>query len=300
MAVYRKKLVDKDGNTIIPAIGDVYGPVYTASLQSASGGIATYTFTPDTPVEANRVYAVKFPDPSVNNAVILLGDGNITASSILLPPVAASDNPSYEIAYTYNINDTEVWLLMYTGNSQWVCMNQKRKVATADLEDNAVGWKYLGHAHTETATNQLDFTLPAQYDNYKIIASSVITSGASNGAWQTLSPLDGSTLINFSGFQEVVNGTNWSCSALSNTDYVSQTTTYPYFSVFHEVISMKSKSAENRHYMTRSVSGGGNTSGKTTRGNMHTTVNTEPTGFRLRMSSNYISAGSIYVWGMNN
>lgn len=134
MAVYRKKLVDKDGNTIIPAIGDVYGPVYTASLQSASGGIATYTFTPDTPVESNRVYAVKFPEPTVNNAVILLGDGNITASSIVLPPVAASDNPSYEIAYTYNINDTEVWLLMYTGSQQWVCLNQKKPVSDSDID----------------------------------------------------------------------------------------------------------------------------------------------------------------------
>lgn len=133
MAVYRKKLVDKDGNTIIPAIGDIYGPVYTASLQSSSGGIATYTFTPDTPVEANRVYAVKFPDPSVNNAVILLGDGNMTASSILLPPVGASDNPSYELAYTYNINDTEVWLLMYTGSQQWVCLNQKKPIPVDDI-----------------------------------------------------------------------------------------------------------------------------------------------------------------------
>lgn len=173
-------------------------------------------------------------------------------------------------------------------------------ITTAKLADDAVGWKYLGCAHVETATNQFDFTLPAQYDNYKIIASAVITGGASNGAWQTLSPLNGSSLLNFSGFQEVVNGTSWSCSALTNTDYVSQTTTYPYFSVFHEVVSMRSKSSESRHYMTRSVSGGGNSNGKTTRGNMHTTTSTEPTGFRLRMGGNYIRAGSIYVWGMNN
>lgn len=32
MAVYRKKLVDKDGNTIIPAVGDIYGTVYTVVL----------------------------------------------------------------------------------------------------------------------------------------------------------------------------------------------------------------------------------------------------------------------------
>lgn len=165
---------------------------------------------------------------------------------------------------------------------------------------DAVGWRYLGCVHTETATNQLDFTLPAQYDNYKIIASSVITTNATNGAWQTLSPLNGSTLLNFSGFLEKVEGTNWSCEALTSKDYVSQNTTYPYFSVFHEVLSMRSMSAETRHYMTTSVSGGGSTNGRTTRGNFHGVVSTEPTGFRLRMASNYIRSGSIYVWGMNN
>ena len=165
---------------------------------------------------------------------------------------------------------------------------------------DAVGWRYLGCVHTETATNQLDFTLPAQYDNYKIIASSVISTNATNGAWQTLSPLNGSTLLNFSGFLEKVEGTNWSCEALTSKDYVSQNTTYPYFSVFHEVLSMRSMSSETRHYMATSVSGGGSTNGRTTRGNFHGVVSTEPTGFRLRMASNYIRSGSIYVWGMNN
>lgn len=166
--------------------------------------------------------------------------------------------------------------------------------------NSAMGWKCLGCVHTETATNQLDFTLPAQYDNYKIIASSVISTNATNGAWQTLSPLNGSALLNFSGFLEKVEGTNWSCEALTSKDYVSQNTTYPYFSVFHEVLSMRSMSSETRHYMTTSVSGGGSTNGRTTRGNFHGVVSTEPTGFRLRMASNYIRSGSIYVWGMNN
>jgi len=136
MAVYRKKLVDKDGNTIIPAIGDIYGPVYTASLQSASGGIANYTFTPDTPVENSRVYAVKFPAPTVNNATVILGDG-VSSGSILVPPVAATGTPNYELLDTTMINDTEPLLLMYNG-VQWVCLNQKNKVATADLDNGAV------------------------------------------------------------------------------------------------------------------------------------------------------------------
>ena len=137
MAVYRKKLVDKDGNTIIPAVGDIYGTVYTANLSSATaGGRADYEFTPDTPIENNKVYAVKFPAPTVNNATVILGDG-VESGSILVPPVAATDSPNYELLTTDMINDTEPLLLMYSG-VQWMCLNQKKKVATADLEDKAV------------------------------------------------------------------------------------------------------------------------------------------------------------------
>ena len=145
MAVYRKKLVDKDGNTIIPAVGDIYGTVYEATLSSATaGGRADYEFTPDTPLENNKVYAVKFPAPTVNNATIILGDG-VSSGSILVPPVAATDAPNYELLNTDMINDTEPLLLMYNG-VQWVCLNQKKKVATADLENGAV------------TTNKIDWT----------------------------------------------------------------------------------------------------------------------------------------------
>ena len=137
MAVYRKKLVDKDGNTIIPAVGDIYGTVYNATLSSATaGGRADYDFTPDTPIENNKVYAVKFPAPTVNNATVILGDG-VESGSILVPPVAATDSPNYELLTTDMINDTEPLLLMYSG-VQWMCLNQKKKVATADLEDKSV------------------------------------------------------------------------------------------------------------------------------------------------------------------
>lgn len=131
MAVYRKKLVDKDGNTIIPAVGDIYGPVYIASFQGASGGIANYTFTPDTPVEASRVYAVKFPAPSVNNATIILGDGT-TSASVLVPPVVATNSPNYMLLDTTMINDTEPLLLMYNG-VQWICLNQKKSIRSGDI-----------------------------------------------------------------------------------------------------------------------------------------------------------------------
>ena len=181
MAVYRKKLVDKDGNTIIPAIGDIYGPVYTASMASASGGIATYTFTPDTPLESGRVYAVKFPAPTVNNATIILGDGT-TSASVLVPPVVATDSPNYELLDTTMINETEPLLLMYNG-VQWVCLNQKKSIKSGDIDwtNPSVTWTSGTYASGYKASTNTSYPQGIQaciYNGFLIVRFGVSkTSG---------------------------------------------------------------------------------------------------------------------------
>lgn len=297
MAVYRKKLVDKDGNTIIPAIGDIYGPVYTASMSSASGGVATYTFTPDTPVEANRVYAVKFPTPTVNNAVILLGDGNMTASSILLPPVSASDSPSYELAYTYNINDTEVWLLMYNGSNQWVCLNQKRKVATADLEDDAVGWKYLGQVKLASAGASLTFNLPAQYDNYKIVAGCEMATG-SNANCQ-LQLLRSESVIPSAWCVLDVNGSSIVAGTrTAGNDQFSMTTCNQYDTINMEMTSFKTASTQWRKYQGYQMRVGSAAVMRQYNGRFNSS--TEPNQVRIWTSATFGAGAVIKVWASNN
>ena len=283
---------------------------------AGSGGTLTWSTTSVTLAVGETItvnYTTTFTDVQSANFAPLIasvatftegtGKINLTGTAAGTVTIAANTTVAYE---THTTNALTITVTAPTDDQNF--LNER---GLAHFWDNissaisgkiydAVGWRYLGCVHTETATNQLDFTLPAQYDNYKIIASSVISTNATNGAWQTLSPLNGSALLNFSGFLEKVEGTNWSCEALTSKDYVSQNTTYPYFSVFHEVLSMRSMSSETRHYMTTSVSGGGSTNGRTTRGNFHGVASTEPTGFRLRMASNYIRSGSIYVWGMNN
>lgn len=176
MAVYRKKLVDKDGNTIIPAVGDIYGTVYTATLSNATaGGRADYEFTPDTPLENNKVYAVKFPAPTVDNATIILGDG-VSSGSILVPPVAATDAPNYELLNTDMINDTEPLLLMYNG-VQWVCLNQKKKVATADLENGAVKSDKIDWATLYKSATPLSALLPVNANTETDVQSFNLPAG---------------------------------------------------------------------------------------------------------------------------
>lgn len=297
--VYRKKLVDKDGNTIVPIMGNI-GPVYTASLSSASGGIATYTFTPDTPVEANRVYAVKFPTPTVNNAVILLGDGSITASSILLPPVAASDSPSYELAYTYNINDTEVWLLMYNGSNQWVCLNQKRKVATADLEDDAVGWKYLGQAKLTAVSNLVQFFFPKRYNFYKIIFAGEMASGSNT--WVDLRLLTGTSgnVGNLTGDHQTweVVGTTWGCLAATNVIYQLNTgDCYQYDTINLEFSSFKTASTQWRKFQGNIYKVGGGFVVRSSNGRLNSS--TEPTGLEVITGGTFGTGATMKVWGSN-
>lgn len=139
MATYRKRLTDEDGNTIIPAVGDVYGQVYTASISSSDSTTVTYEFTPECGLMTNSVYAVSFPAPTANlTKTLLLTDGNITAASVLLPPPFATYQPTFALAKPSNINGTEPWLLMYNG-TQWVCLNNKYAEEYSTMETKTSG-----------------------------------------------------------------------------------------------------------------------------------------------------------------
>lgn len=294
MAVYRKKLVDKDGNTIIPAIGDIYGPVYTASLQSVSGGVATYTFTPDTPVEASRVYAVKFPAPATNNTIIL-GDG-VTSGSVLVPPVAATDTPNYELLDTTMINDTEPLLLMYNG-VQWVCLNQKRKVATADLEDGAVGWKYLGQVKLASAGASLTFNLPAQYDNYKIIAAGEMATG-SNASCQLQLLRSESVIPSAWGVLDVNGSSIAAGSRTADNNQFSMTTCNQYDTINMEMTSFKTVSSQWRKYQGYQMRAGSAIVMRQYNGRFNN--NTEPNQVRIWTSATFGAGTVIKVWASNN
>lgn len=290
---YRKKLVDKDGNTIIPIMGSI-GPVYTASLSSASGGIARYEFTPDTPVENSRVYAVKFPAPTMNNATIILGDG-VTSGSILVPPVAATDTPNYELLDTTMINDTEPLLLMYNG-IQWVCLNQKRKVATADLEDDAVGWKYLGQTKLTAVSNSVQFSFPKQYNFYKIIFAGEFSSGS--GTWIDLRLLNGSTPLVGSQQTQDVYGTAWTGETRENVTFLLNAGgCYQYETVNIDFYSLKTSASQWRKFQGHLYKVGNFYAVRTSNGRLMS--NTEPTAVEILTGGTFSAGATIKVWGSN-
>lgn len=214
---------------------------------------------------------------------------NIASTSALTPPVT-----------TNMIADNSITEAKIFNNAVSTDKVRDGAITTAKLADDAVGWKYLGCVHTDGTVSQFDFTLPGTYDNYKVLANAEMNNTTASGAWITLSVLNGTSLLTHNGYLEAVLNTSWSCTAQTSADYICQTTTYPYYSVLFEALCLRGRSAEYRQWMAKSVSGGGGSNCKTTRGNFHQSSGTEPTGFRLRTSSTYIRSGNIYVWGMNN
>lgn len=255
MAVYRKKLVDKDGNTIIPAVGDIYGTVYTATLSTATaGGRADYEFTPDTPIENNKVYAVKFPAPTVNNATVILGDG-VVSGSILVPPVTATDSPNYELLTTDMINNTEPLLLMYN-DVQWVCLNQKKKVDTADLEDRAVKSSKIDWTSLYKSATPLSSTLPVNANTETSVQSFTLPAGKWRVFWAVRSYGDTSRVdMIYAGLK--VDGDNVQNIVVNAaTNGVAR----PYISCSYELNTTGSKTVET--YITMPMAG--NVSAETT------------------------------------
>ena len=126
-----------NGASVLGA-GNIYGvdKVYNATLSSASGGVATYTFSLEDGLVSGRIYAVKFPTPTVANAIIILSDGT-TSASILLPPVSANSSAQYDVMGTNAINSTEAVILLYNG-TQFVSLNQRQRANTDDIMDSAV------------------------------------------------------------------------------------------------------------------------------------------------------------------
>ena len=152
MATYRKQLIDKDGNYIIPIINDTPGKIYQATVASSTSTATTYNFSPDTPLEQNRVYNIQFPLHSTNlNSTALLTDGNITPSSILIPPTDTIRLPSYTLATPNLINESEPWALVFNG-TQWITLNQKFTTTGVAVNPN---FAVSGGSYTASRPGQL-------------------------------------------------------------------------------------------------------------------------------------------------
>lgn len=94
--------------------------------------------------------------------------------------------------------------------------------ADPDVGDG-LGWVYLGQIKLTAAASSLTFTLPAQYNNYKVIFEGEMNGDAASNTWIDFRMMNGSNYLS-GGYQvQDVNGTNWSAGTYTGSYAVNGT-----------------------------------------------------------------------------
>lgn len=83
--------------------------------------------------------------------------------------------------------------------------------ADPDVGDG-LGWVYLGQAKITAPANSVTFTLPAQYNNYKVIFEGEMYSDASSESWVDFRMLNGSNYISGTYQAQNVTDANWTAT----------------------------------------------------------------------------------------
>lgn len=163
------------------------------------------------------------------------------------------------------------------------------------------GWVYLGEQSLASDGSTLTYTLPEQYDNYKVVFYGTMASTASNGGWVDFIMLNGSTAINVVHQVQLVEGTTWS-SAWNSGTFAMNGQINPYAGVTITFESCRAGSADWRVYKGSFCSNaGGSATTRSTIVNGRATSGTQPTAFQVKSySGNFITGTSMRVWASNN
>lgn len=174
-------------------------------------------------------------------------------------------------------------------------------VTTAKLAPDATGWVYLGEQSLTSDGGTLTYTLPEQYDNYKVVFYGTMASTASDGGWVDFIMLNGSTAINVVHQVQLVDGTTWS-SAFNSGTFSMNIQSNPYAGLLFKFESWRAGANDWRHYTGSMASNaGGNSTTRTTIVNGRATSSTQPTAFQVKSySGNFITGSSMRVWASNN
>ena len=174
-------------------------------------------------------------------------------------------------------------------------------VTTAKLDPDATGWVYLGGQRLTAAAGEITFTLPAQYDNYKVVFYGTMASTASDGGWVDFIMLNGTAGINVVHQVQVVKGTTWS-SAWNSGTFAMNGQINPYAGVTIRFESFHADADDWRAYNGSFCSNAGGSAGTiTTIVNGRATSATQPTAFRVKSySGNFIAGSGMRVWASNN
>lgn len=160
-----------------------------------------------------------------------------------------------------------------------------------------VGWKYLGQAKLSSAGASLTFDLPAQYDNYKIVAAGEMATGA-NATCQLQLLRSGSAITSSWGVLDVNGGTVFAGTRDSATDQFSMASCNQYDTINMEMTSFKTASTQWRKYQGYQTRMGSAYVMRQYNGRFN--GSTEPNQVRIWTNATFGAGAVIKVWASNN
>lgn len=171
------------------------------------------------------------------------------------------------------------------------------KIDWSTLDGSETGWKYLGQVRLTSAGASLTFNLPAQYDNYKIIAGCEMASG-SNASCQLQLLRSEAVIPSTWGVLDVNGSSIVAGTRTADNNQFSMTTCNQYDTINMEMTSFKTASTQWRKYQGYQARVGSATVMRQYNGRFNST--TEPNQVRIWTNATFGAGAVIKVWASNN
>lgn len=171
------------------------------------------------------------------------------------------------------------------------------KVDWSTLDGSETGWKYLGQVRLASAAASLTFNLPAQYDNYKIVAAGEMASG-SNATCQLQLLRSEAVIPSTWGVLDVNGSSIVAGTRTADNNQFSMTTCNQYDTINMEMTSFKTASTQWRKYQGYQMRIGSANVMRQYNGRFNST--TEPNQVRIWTSATFGAGATIKVWASNN
>lgn len=171
------------------------------------------------------------------------------------------------------------------------------KIDWSTLDGSETGWKYLGQVRLASAGASLTFNLPAQYDNYKIIAAGEMATG-SNANCQLQLLRSESVIPSAWGVLDVSGGTVFAGYRDVDNNQFSMGGCNQYDTINMEMTSFKTASTQWRKYQGYQMRMGSAFVMRQYNGRFNSS--TEPNQVRIWTSATFGAGAVIKVWASNN
>lgn len=256
---------------------------YIKTLKEDNGDI-TYPQTKGSAVlldggsDLETVLAAKADASTVNQKITV---GDVQSTDIVANAVTAAKLASNSVE-TAKIADDAV---------------TSAKINWSTLDGSETGWKYLGQVRLTSAGSSLTFNLPAQYNNYKIIAAGELATG-SNATCQLQLLRSEAAIPSAWGVLDVNGGTVFAGYRDSANDQFSMGTCNQYDTINMEMTSFKTASSQWRKYQGYQMRMGSAFVMRQYNGRFNST--TEPNQVRIWTNATFGAGAVIKVWASNN